>query len=570
MTPVADSAPLGMPIQARPVRSLSKPLQTFAWLTALALGAASAWITRFTMNPDGVSYLDIGDAYWRGDWHNAINAYWSPLYSWILGFFINSLRPTPHWEYPLVHAVNLLIYLAALACFECFLNIFVGQREQHERELVARQRMALPSNSWRLLGYTLFLSSSLILTGLGPVTPDMCVAALIYLASAFILRIRGRTASTGTYIGLGIVLGLAYLAKTAMFPLGFAFLATALFAGGFSRRSVRNAALAMLFFLAVSVPFIAALSHAKGRLTFGDSGKINYAICVEGDDWYIPITRKLDHPVRILSEVPLSYEFSTPISGTYPLWYDLSYWHEGIEMHFNLHGQLAALLQGMRRYGLIVLNTFVQLNFSLALLILFALSPSFVFFRRCGGLWPVWTPALAALLLYSLVVVEFRYVAPFFLLLWLAAFSGIELPATYKFRGLVSAILAGLVITTLILVFLWLHVSREPEAVKFSEAVTAMQHLGLRAGDQLAIVGTDPGGQDVAPVARLGRMRIIAEILQPDKFWAADAWSREQLVSAFKGAGAKAVLAYQPPSAEKDWVKLGNTDYWIYRLARPN
>jgi hypothetical protein len=31
------------------------------------------------MNPaDGISYLDIGDAYWRGDWHMAINAFWSP------------------------------------------------------------------------------------------------------------------------------------------------------------------------------------------------------------------------------------------------------------------------------------------------------------------------------------------------------------------------------------------------------------------------------------------------------------------------------------------------------------
>src|SRR6266704_6885585 len=99
-------------------------LKTFricCWIVALALGAAQAWTTRFTMNPDGISYLDIGDAYWRGDWHNAINAYWSPLYSWILGFFLKVLKTTAYWEYPMVHLVNFLIYAAALGCFEFFL-----------------------------------------------------------------------------------------------------------------------------------------------------------------------------------------------------------------------------------------------------------------------------------------------------------------------------------------------------------------------------------------------------------------------------------------------------------------
>src|SRR5947209_187208 len=95
-------------------------LRIACWAIALTLGGCQAWATRFTMNPDGVSYLDIGDAYWRHDWHNAINAYWSPLYSWILGFFINVVKPTPYWEYPLVHLVNFFIYVGALGCFEFF------------------------------------------------------------------------------------------------------------------------------------------------------------------------------------------------------------------------------------------------------------------------------------------------------------------------------------------------------------------------------------------------------------------------------------------------------------------
>src|SRR6266851_4941539 len=106
-----------------------KTFQICCWIVALTLGAAQAWVTRFTMNPDGVSYLDIGDAYWRSDWHNAINAYWSPLYSWVLGFFLKVLKPSAYWEYPVAHFVNFLIYVAMLASFEFFLATFIADRK---------------------------------------------------------------------------------------------------------------------------------------------------------------------------------------------------------------------------------------------------------------------------------------------------------------------------------------------------------------------------------------------------------------------------------------------------------
>jgi hypothetical protein len=44
---VDNFIPSGMP-------SLTKALRALAWLIALALGAAGAWIKRFTTNPDGV------------------------------------------------------------------------------------------------------------------------------------------------------------------------------------------------------------------------------------------------------------------------------------------------------------------------------------------------------------------------------------------------------------------------------------------------------------------------------------------------------------------------------------
>src|SRR5438309_237527 len=88
-TSVSDASRLEQPQRLRPPR-----VRIFLWLLAIALGAAQAWATRFTMNPDGISYLDMGDAYWRGNWHMAINAYFSPFYSWILGFFMKDRKST--------------------------------------------------------------------------------------------------------------------------------------------------------------------------------------------------------------------------------------------------------------------------------------------------------------------------------------------------------------------------------------------------------------------------------------------------------------------------------------------
>jgi len=538
------------------------------WAAALGVGAINGWLTRYSMNQDGVSYLDIADAYWRGDWHNAINAYWSPLYSWILGLFVSALRPSPAWEYPLVHVANFLIYLSALACFEYLLTNLIAYRTQKQASF-PKKLLAFPEMSLRSLGYAVFVSCAVILIGLGPVNPDLCVLALVCLASAFLVRIEAHAASCGTYAAFGATLGVSYLAKGAMFPLAIVFLVVAFAAGRISKNSLQRSGLSALCFLMVVTPFIIAMSYAKGRLTLGDSGKINYAICVTGNDWYIPLTQDFDHPVNVLSNSPLIYEFARPVAGTYPLWYDLSYWHQGVKTEFNRQGQLAAVFEGLHRYRLVFLSTFMQLNFTLVGLILLALSPSLLL-RSVFTFWPLWTVAMVGLLMYALVVVEFRYVAPFVLLLWLASFSSVTVANPEKVQGLMCFIAAGALLTTIILATIWIGLSRTPEAAQYPAAALAMERLGFAPGDQLAVIGTDPAGRDGAYVARLGHMKIIAELRDPNAFWNADDKSQHRVESAFADAGARAILTYRPSSIAASWIKLGATDYSIHWLRKPN
>jgi len=73
-------------------------------LLAIALGGLNTWaaVARHSMNADGIAYLDMADAYLRGDWRAAINPVWSPLYSWVLGPVMRVVQPTMRWEFAVV------------------------------------------------------------------------------------------------------------------------------------------------------------------------------------------------------------------------------------------------------------------------------------------------------------------------------------------------------------------------------------------------------------------------------------------------------------------------------------
>jgi len=65
----------------------------FLALTVL-LGFLQAWASRMDLVSDTVSYLDIGDGIWKGQWSMAVNGLWGRLYSTILGGRRGIIRPT--------------------------------------------------------------------------------------------------------------------------------------------------------------------------------------------------------------------------------------------------------------------------------------------------------------------------------------------------------------------------------------------------------------------------------------------------------------------------------------------
>ncbi len=343
-------------------------LRTLFWLITLSAGFLQVWAARFWISPDGNNYLDVASAYLRGDWTHAVNAYWSPLFSWLLALCLGLFRPSSRWESTLLHLLNFVALLLALRSFEFFFQAFL--RAQKTLAWTGDAEEPLSDLGWWTLGYGLFLSTSLYVLSVSATTPDMFVAVFTYLIAGLILRIWAQRGGWLLFAALGFTLRCAYLTKTFYVPMTFVFLPTAWLATENPRKTLKQAVLGFAVFALVAGPWIAVLSRAKNRVTFGDVGKLNFAMMID----QIPQpffwqgennTGTPKHPVRQLLSKPRLYEYAVPVGGTYPPAYDTSYWMEGVRPHFGLRGFLRVLRQSAGTY---FQTWLLQLEFSVALL----------------------------------------------------------------------------------------------------------------------------------------------------------------------------------------------------------
>jgi 4-amino-4-deoxy-L-arabinose transferase-like glycosyltransferase len=556
---------------ANPRRNLQLLRAVFWFVTACA-GFLQVWSARFSVSPDGNCYLDIASAYLNGDWNHAVNAYWSPLFPWLLAICLWVFHPSPYWESTLLHLLNFIALLVSLLSFEFFFRSFLHLRKHFNWD--GENDRELPELAWWALGYGLFLSTSLFILTSSLTMPDMWVAAATYLVAGLILRIWTQGGSWGLFTVLGFALGCAYLTKTFYFPMTFIFLPTAWLATGNPRKTLKQAILAFVIFALIAGPWIATLSRAKNRVTFGDVGKLSFAMMI--DQIQQPLfwqgengTGTPKHPVRQLLTHPRIFEFGTPVGGSYPPVFDQSYWMEGVTPYFSFRGQLRVLRQSA---GTMFKFFGDQIEFAAGLLCLFFLLRSK---RECVALLRkqsyLWVPPLIACFSYALVLVEGRYVAPFILLLWVAAFSCLLACAPQlTSRSAVAMVLAILSVTGLRIAKSatsdLLTVLAKPANLDW-EIAQALHHLGIQPGDKVA------GLSRVAEAhwARLAGVKIVSEIPLGEEriFWTASPDLQRQIFGILAGTGAKIVVTKDPPpcAINTGWLPLGTTGYYVLPLS---
>ena len=546
-------------------------LRLCSWIVTGVAGFLQVWASRFTLTSDGNSYLDIATAYLHRDWSNAVNAYWSPLFSWLLAICIAILHPSPYWESTALHLLNFLALLISLLAFEFFFKSFlqVGKRFGWSDG----DSQGLPEVGWWALGYGLFVSTSLFVLTPSINTPDVWVAVVTYLAVGFLLRIYVNGGGWLLFAALGFVLGCAYLTKTIYFPASFVFLVTAWLAAGNRTRTLYQATFGLLVFLLVAGPWVLALSRAKNRFTFGDVGKLALVIRVaqlqdtftwQGENGTgVPV-----HPVRQLLAKPDLFEFGTPVAGTYPPAYDLTYWMEGAKLPFSLKGVLLILRQSA---GTMFQFLADQAEYATGLLLLFFLV------RGQSGLlatvrkwWFLWVPPLVVCLSYTVVLVEGRYVAPFIVLLWITAFSSLmSLPLRVQRPVAIALLFAMLSVTGLRVAKFAVSDSLASLAHSQNadfEVAQALHSLGIQPGDKVA------GLSRVAEAhwARLAGVKIVAEIPLGNEllFWTAPPDLQRKVLETVAATGAKAIVTSGSASSaiNAGWTPLGGTSYYALLL----
>ena len=206
------------------------------------------------MNVDGISYLDMGDAYLRGGWRMLVNGHWSPLYPWLLGVAKALVKPSAYWEFAVLHLVNFVAYIFAVFSFDLMLRQVIADETRNRN--IAHSGTPLPDWALMAMSYLIFLWSSLILNNIEKESPDLLMSVFVYLATAIILYLRKSPGSWLAFFSLGAVLGLGYLAKAPMFPLAFVYLGVALILAGNLRKGVPRLLLASIVFLSISAPLV--------------------------------------------------------------------------------------------------------------------------------------------------------------------------------------------------------------------------------------------------------------------------------------------------------------------------
>jgi len=427
------------------VASLAKRLGP---LLILLFALLRTWIGRFSINADGISYLDLSDAFRRHDWHNFLNAYWSPLYPALLGF-VRAVSPAgKQAELIAAHVTNFLIFLATLSCFEFFYNGLT-------RAFPASTDESSPLPDWAcwLIAHALFLWASLDLITLWDLSPDLCVSAFVYAIAGLLLRLRSHPTVARAAV-FGLLLGSSYWAKAVMFPLAPVFIVIALASVARDKRRAlwKYAAAMILTFAIAAAPLVLALSNQKHRFTFGDSGRINYAMFVSPGG----VTRNWQgdaklgivaaHPTHKIFSDPPAYEFAEPIAGTFPPWFDPTYWQEGRVPLFNLRVQFSVIAGHLLAYAELLLH---EENCLLVAFLALAFASGGKLLSGLVELWPLLALSAAALALYMLVHVENRFIGGYVVLIWLALFTAAHLPANLtRFAGyLAVAVSIALLVT---------------------------------------------------------------------------------------------------------------------------
>ena len=548
---------------------------------------------------DAVQYLDIARAFQQHDFHSALNLLWSQGYPALLAATRPLFPAGPVGDWRDTRTVNFAIFTADYLAFLFLLTSLFRLRKSHEHD-DPRRTIFLWSAA-----LAIFFVTQVCIGQVSHVNPDELVTTLFFVACGLLVRIFNPATRKPLRLGLllGLTLGLGFIAKAVFLVLGcalLAFFALALFT---KRRSLKPALAAAAIFAIIVGSYGAALSHAVGHFTLGESGSINYAWHVNrlqkwvhwqggvqpaDEAWPKPSIAHFaqwessppdfgtpTHPTTILQTSPTVYGFAIPIHATYVPYFDPPYFYAGYRHLFRPRYQLIALAKNFGDLAEVVLTQPLFIAFALALLVLLSEPRTHrAFFPSLRRHWLLPTLACVGIAIYLPVHLEGRYLAGFLAVLLLTLlFSAFELaPSPNRLR--IASLLLVLGFTGSLIYYqlpVWRNLVHGKSPSNNLEWLRGQALLDqhLPANSQIGVINWTPNLQ--SDWAYIAHVQITSEIASPrdmDLFWQSSPGQQQSTLAAFRRAGAVAVIAInKPPSAGGlSWQHLPSTDLWIYRF----
>ena len=559
----------------------------------------------YQVDGDAVSYMDIGDLIRAHNWHGIINGYWNPLYPAALALGHSLFHSTRYNELHAYYMVNFGIFLLEMLAIVAFTDSLVQLRELRETATSGATSFLLDRYTLRYLGVALLVISTQRELSMGKVRPDALLQAFLLLGLASLLK--HLATSHLRYAALmGIALGLAYLAKSFAFPFTLlCILALILFRAFWQRHSAVRiataAALAAVCFSIVAGPFIAALSKQKGRFDFGDSGSLNYA-------WFVSGTEKmhlqanqtslfgasdvhLKHPEKQLLESPGIFSYRQLPYGTYPDWFDNSFWNDQVKPHMSPRLEISVISLSIVRIARYIAN---HPEAWLLLLVLLVIGGRLRkdWSTSANAFWIVpFLLGVSVLGIYGVVNIEDRYITVALLSILLPLFAAMRLSS--KVQAEPTRIAASAVVVLLALLTIGESARTVGELRRelpfaglptgwynkdIFGAAHALNDLGVGPGDTIACIGTTACLYD--PYwARLAGVRVLTEINElkvPLYPVFAAMPNRAEAIDVVRRQGDKVLVGYFTPGlmtgtnpVSSGWHELGTSPFYALPLNMP-
>lgn len=228
-----------------------------------------------TWGSDGASYISIANYYAKGNWDDAINGYWSPLYSWLIApFLLSGFDP-----------FQSVIIPRALLLITGFFTIIGVNQLAKTFELEGMVKTALLVSTLPMILYFAVIYP----------TPDLLVTCILVFYFAVIFDCDYSNSMSHGFLS-GFLGALAYFAKSFVFPffvVHFLFSNIIYYFTGKNRKNIlKNLLFGFVVFFIISGLWIGTISSKYGELTISTAKDYNHEII--GPEY------QLQHPVYFL------------------------------------------------------------------------------------------------------------------------------------------------------------------------------------------------------------------------------------------------------------------------------